>query len=326
MNLVIYGVPLSGLPSVAAPTLNTSTFSTGWEPDGVSGIGYFLIPGAVDGVTTFDIYIDGVWSGETIYESGFSLESLSYGSTYQIQVRLKASLTGVEGPATSQMSPALAFTPAYAQALTYKNALAAASPAVVLTAPQYTAVNDCFNSLQVENLLDDMIQLQPLFHGSAGANGVCMIGSGSAFSGGITHNSKSVTGNGTTGRLNSGSTPSTNGMTTSAAWWGYYSPSTVAAHTSKVMGCVGSNPSTIVMQGGINFTGLGDYCDFNESNRASSGTSSGAPGLYTYHRYSSSGVRVHPLRRHAERTGEQDRRKRDIQPASAADLLSGEKQ
>ncbi len=116
------GIPRrsSGLPALAAPTLDTSTYSTGWNYVD-SGTGYFNQPiSAVLGLNFLDVYESGVLiSSDFPFVSGsaFNVIGLSGDYTYSITVRGKTTSGGADY--VTLMSDALLFIPFDADARDY---------------------------------------------------------------------------------------------------------------------------------------------------------------------------------------------------------------
>ena len=159
-------------------------------------------------------------------------------------------------------------------------------------AGEKAAVNTAFTDLRSNNLLTKVARLQLLCMGSSARNAIPLIGSGGSFMGGITHNTKSVTYNGSTGVIDTNVNASTCGWTDTNMHWGYYLAAVVGADSSTLHGIASGAAGTI--QGSTRFSTLGSFADFPTTSGTAriSAASNGAKGVRSYHKYNTSSARI----------------------------------
>jgi hypothetical protein len=154
------------------------------------------------------------------------------------------------------------------------------------TSPQRTGAHTAFSSLRSGNRLEHLYLVNLFCMGTSARNLIPFynpLGLTPTFNGGITHNSKSITYNGSTGYFNSGFTPSTHGWTKGSFALGYYLAAVVAADNSAIQGCLSSLIGTIQLA--TRFSGVGSFADSGLDRMTA--TSNGTKGIRDFIKTSS---------------------------------------
>jgi hypothetical protein len=157
------------------------------------------------------------------------------------------------------------------------------------TAGERAGTNTAFTRMRSQGLLSKVFRLQLFCMGTSARNAICPIGT-TTLVGGITHNSKSATANGTTGYVNTGFIPSSGGWTKDSIAYGYYLKTDVGGSVSAFGVNNGANQTIW----GCTRTGGVSFADFNTATGATTerviGTASGAAGLRTYWKNGANGA------------------------------------